>query len=245
MSKPSIELIEIVPVDAPPREVLEQAFGKHEGLEIYKSIVERVGIEPGEALGHGQRGVVYDLGAGRVLKLTEDAGEMEAAAIISRNPYSNLVRIYDAFVICDGQRGVGAIVREWVGSALDDLEDLKGFSDSLAMATMHAEDAFHDKIDEGLPADAALAGAVEDLVAYIEGIGIGPQQEKIERGIRAGIEALAARGIFGIDFAGRNIAVDDSGNAVIFDLGAVQVFKDAKLKRIGCPAGRVVSFESR
>ena len=240
----SIKLTEI-PLGYSAREALEVALGKKTGAAIYKQIVERVGRDPGPELGHGMKGVVYDLGDGRVLKLTADASEIEAMTLIRKEPHVNLVMVHDAFVVCRGKSGVGVVVREWVGNVLSNMDDVEGFKDSVSMAISHASDRL-DEYEEDHDIDQAFRQAAEDLLVYLEDIGKDDDTHIIESGLRAGIADLIGMGVYGIDFDSRNIAVDNSGTAVIFDVGVVQIDPQAAVKvdRIGCTDRRIVSFSS-
>jgi hypothetical protein len=237
-----IELIEI-PMDYSASEALEMALGKDVGATLYRQIVERVGKEPGPELGHGMKGVVYDLGDGRVLKLTADASELEAMTLMKQSDHPNLVRVEDVFVVCRGQSGVGVVVREWVGNVLLGRGKLR---DDLVWALNLALDTIYEH-REGRSNSEAIRDGMDDLLAYLEDVEGGSQEEqKIVRGIRAGISELRRLGVYGIDFHDKNIAIDDAGNAVIFDVGVVDLAVPVKLDQIGCMSGRpIVSFSSR
>lgn len=222
---------------------LEKALGKYGGSAIYKQIVKRVGKEPGLELGHGMKGVVYDLGDGRVLKLTADASEIEAMTLMMKSDHPNLVRVYDVFVACRGQSGIGVVVREWVGKALEKIEDFDRMNSRIRDAVDHAEESYEEAI--GSTKAEAAHWAMEDLLAYLENVGDGSAETlRIEHGIRAGIGALMGMGIYGIDFDPRNIAIDDGGNPVIFDVGVVEINprRTVRVSRIGCvPDRRIAS----
>lgn len=242
MSRP-IRLTDI-PTDFPAREALEKALGKYGGTVIYKQIVDRVGKEPGAELGHGMKGVVYDLGDGRVLKLTSDASEIEAMTALLRVDHPNLVHVEDVFVVCRGQSGVGVVVREWVGHVLENIESMDRLNSQIRNATDEAEERYDLYRPEHTDAQA-MHSAMEDLLIYLEDASRGRSEAfKIEKGLQAGIRTLMELGIYGIDFAPRNVAIDDGGNPVIFDVGVVRISarRTIKVARIGCvPERRIMS----
>lgn len=237
-----IELSEI-PLDYSAREALETALGKGAGAKIYQQIVERVGKEPGKNLGHGMKGVVYDLGDGRVLKLTADASELEAMTLMKDSKHPNLVRVEDVFVVCRGLSGVGVVVREWVGNVLEEFEGDKRLVIALSIAVEHAS-RYAENYEEGDPAGDSLLTGMEDLLAYLEDMGQDPAEEKVVKGLRSGLFELRRIGVYGIDFHPRNIAIDDGGAPVIFDVGVVELEKPVKVNRIGCTDRRIVSFSA-
>lgn len=233
----------LVPDGMPAREALEKSLGKFGGTDIYKKIVNRVGKEPGAELGHGMKGVVYDLGDGRVLKLTADASEIQAMTLMTKSSHPNLVRVDDVFVVCRGQSGVGVVVREWVGHLLENIEFADLMNSRIRNATDDAEEAY-DRYRNDESDVAAMQQAMEDFLAYLENAGDGSAETlKIERGIRAGVGALMDMGIYGIDFAPRNIAIDDNGNPVIFDVGVVRINprRTVKVARVGCVLDRRIA----
>jgi serine/threonine protein kinase len=228
--------------DLPAIDALKKSLGEHTGASLYKKIVDRVGKEPGAELGHGMKGVVYDLGDGRVLKLTADASEIEAMTLMMKSGHPNLVRVYDVFVVCRGRSGVGVVVREWVGKSLEKIEDFDRMNSRIRDAVDHAEESYEETA--GSTDTNAARYAMEDLLAYLENVGDGSAETlKIEHGIRAGIGALMDMGIYGIDFDPRNIAIDDRGNPVIFDVGVVQINarRTVKISRVGCVQDRRIA----
>ena len=228
--------------DLPAVDALKKALGGYTGATLYRKIVDRVGKEPGAELGHGMKGVVYDLGDGRVLKLTADASEIEAMTLMMKSDHPNLVRVYDVFVVCRGQSGIGVVVREWVGRALEKIEDFDRMNSRIRDAVDRAEESYEEAI--GSTKAQAVHYAMEDLLAYLEGVGDGSAETlKIEHGIRHGISALMGMGIYGIDFDPRNIAIDDSGNPVIFDVGVVEINprRTVKVSRVGCVQDRRIA----
>jgi hypothetical protein len=125
------------------------------------------------------------------------------------------------------------------------------------MAVDHASDSVDTSEEEHPHANSLLVG-MEDLLIYLEDLDHPYEahfpgrehvllESKIARGLRAGVRELFNLGVYGIDFHAKNIAVDDDGNAVIFDVGVVSVSprKSFKVQTIGCTPGRkIVSFSS-
>jgi len=233
-----------IPTDFSVREALEKSLGKYGGTVIYKQIVDRVGKDPGAELGHGAKGVVYDLGDGRVLKLTSDASEIEAMTLLRKSHHPNLVRVEDVFVVCRGQSGIGVLVREWVGRVLEGIESMDLMNSRIRLAVDDAEESYGDAHNAGYTSALASRHAMEDLLGHLEGAGYDSVEGmKIENGLRAGIGALMDMGIYGIDFDPRNVAIDDEGNPVIFDVGVVQINarRTVKVARVGCVRDRRIA----
>lgn len=234
----------LVPDGMPALEALQHALGELTGADLYWKIVKRVGWEPGPELGHGMKGVVYGLGPGRALKITADASEIQAMTLMKDVKHPNLVRVDDVFVVCRGRSGVGVVVREYVGNVLEKIDSMDYMNSRIRNAVDDAEENFEEYVrDGGYPTAGALSMAMQDLLAYFDNVNNGNADAlKIEEGIQSGITALMNEGVYGIDFDPRNIAVDDAGNAVIFDVGVVEIGKLVSVDRIGCPVGsRIIS----
>lgn len=217
---------------------LRQALGERTGAHLYKKIVERVGKEPGPPLGHGMKGVVYELGDGRVLKITSDASEIKAMTIMKGVDHPNLVRIDDVFVVCRGQSGVGIVVREWIGNVLETIEEMDYLNSLIRLAVDDAQDKIFDVYWDGYSEAEKMKLGMQELLDRLEEAGGDATEREVIRGLRSGIHKLLNLGIYGIDFDPRNIAVDNLGNAVIFDVGVVDLGKLAQVERIDCPVGR-------
>lgn len=236
MSRP-IKLA-LVPDGMPALEALQSSLGELTGAELYKKIVERVGREPGLELGHGMKGVVYGLGDGRALKITADASELQAMTLIKGVDHPNLVHVDDVFVVCRGQSGVGVVVREYVGNVLEKIEEMDYTNSLIRLAVDDADDDIREIYREGHSDWQASELGMQDLVDRLEDIGDHEAARKIVRGIRAGVKKLLSLEVYGIDFDPRNIAVDDDGNAVIFDIGVAAIGVPPDVDKIGCPVGR-------
>jgi len=240
MLKP-IKLINI-PTDRSALEALKKMLGDRDGEKVYQKIVRRIGREPGRELGHGMKGVVYDLGDGRVLKLTSDASEVEAMSILKGTDHPNLIRAYDSFVVCQGHKGVGVVVREWVGRTLEEIEEFDSLSSDIRNAVDEADEIFGERVHEEISRTEALKGAMEDLLILLGNLRFesGEDEVKILDGLIEGISALSFLGIYGIDFNPKNSAVDAKGNPMIFDVGVVLLGVLTNVDRIDCPVGKRV-----
>ena len=238
-----------IPLGYTAREALEMSLGKGAGTAIYKQIVNRVGLEPGQELGHGMKGVVYALPDGRVLKLTADASEIKAMTLLKGLKHPNLVRIDDVFVVCRGQSGVGVVVREWVGVSLQDVKGIAGLNEEMERILSVADKSIDDEIESRgeeeptLDRKNAMSVFLDLLQDYSETLDDWPDHQGIVRGIRNGVGKLYDLGIYGIDFDARNIAVDQDGNPVIFDVGVVKMDTEPDVATIGCPKGRPIVSE--
>lgn len=233
----------MVPDGMPALEALQKSLGERTGQALYEQIVKRVGKEPGAELGHGGRGVVYDLGDGRVLKITADSSEIQAMTILKGLDHPHLVHVDDVFIVCRGQSGVGVVVREWVGNVLENIKEMDYTNSLIRNAVDDADDAIADIYrEEHSDLEASHLG-MQDLIDRLDDVGDHDAARKVVRGLQSGIQKLLSLGIYGIDFEPRNTAVDDEGYAVIFDVGVVVIDpkRTAKVSRVGCVEDRHIS----
>lgn len=211
----------------PLADALENIFGRKAAPGILERVLGRVGEEPAEELGGGEKGVAYLLPSGRVLKLTADEDELRAVALLRGKDRPNLVRVHDAFYVRDGGNGTGVVVRDAVDEVLGwsgrypNLASLLRFSVVLAndvyiqrRGTYGARRALRDAM--GFLADEIREPKTHRLDAH---------ERALVPGILAAMSALEALGIYTIDFAPNNVGLVD-GRPVLFDLSAASVPED-------------------
>jgi serine/threonine protein kinase len=210
--------LELIPDGMPLNEALDYSFGA-DGDRVYKGIVQRVGEEPGEELGHGMWGVVYSLPSGKALKITASPGEVRAMKILQEVNHPNIVRVHDVFTVQANGRGVGVIVRDAVDDILRNVLD-QGQSNLLNIAKTNAAMAYDKLSREGTPEGEALDEGMKAFTRYLRKW----RAEPLFPGIISGVEKLRKLGLVGIDLHEANIGVDEPGTdrakPVIFDIGA-------------------------
>jgi hypothetical protein len=210
--------LEMIPDGMPLHEALQETFGEA-GDRIYKEIVQRAGEEPGEELGHGMWGVVYQLPSGRALKVTASPGEVRAMKVLQGVHHPNIVRIHDVFMVPPNGGGVGVVVRDAVDDVLRNVLD-QGQSNLLNIAKTNAAMTYDKLSREGMPEGQALDQGMKAFTQYLRKW----RQEPLFPGIISGVEKLRKLGLVGIDLHEANIGVDDPGTdkarPVIFDIGA-------------------------
>jgi len=211
-----------LPFGVPLFRALVDVHGAHRAPELYRRILSRVGETPGEEIGHGGHGVVYGLPSGRVMKVTWDPVEIEAMTALKGLQHPNVVHVHDAFVVrADGSGGVGVVVRDRPDKVL------KEFDPEISAFIEKASDVAYDAYERELRTTRnkahslrhAMAALMQHLFDEANRSG-----EWLLSDIGQGIADLGRVGVYGINFHGRNIGVDTSGDrprAVIFDFGRV------------------------
>jgi hypothetical protein len=209
------------------RELIDPRFVNQALLEISK----RVEGIPGEEVGRGAHGIVYNAGGGQAVKLTRDRGEVQAMATLKGVKHKNLVRVDDVLVIHGNRGGTGVVIRELVGKTLESLDQLEGAAvdltilvDAAAERAGEFEDVDPDEseLEPYQAVSRAMSGLYNGLGDVAEDYEPNSVDKKVLLGVRSAIGKLKGLGIFGVDFPPRNIAIDDSGDAVVFDIGAVE-----------------------
>jgi hypothetical protein len=213
--------LRMTPDGMPLEDALRESFGDS-GEWMYEQIVERALEKPGEEIGHGMRGVVYELPSGLALKVTSSPGEVRAMEILKKVQHPNLVEVHDVFTVNDlndRDNGVGVIIRDKVDEVLRNVLD-EGRSNLLNIAKTNAGMTYDKLRREGMAEGPALEEGMKAFTRYLRKW----RQEPLFPGIISGVEKLRKLGLVGIDFHEANIGVDDPGtdNArpVIFDFGA-------------------------
>jgi hypothetical protein len=183
----------------------------------------RAGGEPGKYLGSGAKGAVYALGRDRVLKVTMDGNEVSAAANLKGVRHPNLSFVHDAFVVTDGQKGAGIIVRDAIDTTLDKFD--KKVSKELDQIMDEVLESSADKIGVDVTRiedidPAVLAKEVELMIELMrfEGCEV---DEEILLDLADAFRALQHYGILGIDFDSKNVGVikKPKPRVVLFDYG--------------------------
>lgn len=199
------------------------AFGDESGDAIAQLVIMRAGGEPGKYLGSGAKGAVYALGRDRVLKVTMDGNEVSTAVNLKGVRHPNLSFVHDAFVVTDGEKGAGIIVRNAIDTTLDRFdkkaaagldqimdEVLESSADKIGVDVTRIED-----IDP-----VVLAKEVELAIELLrfEGCEVG---EKTLLDLADAFRALQHYGVLGIDFDSKNVGVirKPKPRVVLFDYG--------------------------
>ena len=203
------------------RRGMRGAFGDEAGDAVAQLVAMRAGQEPGKFLGSGAKGAVYALGKDRVVKVTMDGNEVAAAANLIGVRHPNLSLVHDAFVVTDGEKGAGIIVRASIDTTLDKFD--KKASKALDLVMDEVLESSQGKINAETFADidpAVIAEEVEMAIETLRFEGCEEAQD-ILLDLADAFRALRHFGILGIDFDSRNIGVikKPKPRVVIFDYG--------------------------
>jgi RIO-like serine/threonine protein kinase len=72
------------------------------------------------------------------------------------------------------------------------------------------------------------------MEALTEGLRGWSEEFPVLNDIASAIQELAIRGVYGIDFNPRNIAISNDGTPIIFDVGAVSFDRESWIRTVGC-----------
>jgi len=206
------------------RRGMRGAFGAETGDAIGQLVAMRAGQEPGKFLGSGARGAVYALGVGRVLKVTMDGNEVQAAQNLIGIRHPNLSFVHDVFIVTDGKKGAGIIVRDSVDTTLDKFDKktskmLDSVMDIVLESATYKLD--FDMMDRIVGIDPQLlASEMDRAIDLLRNRGCNVD-EKVLFDIADAFRELKHLGIVGIDFDAKNIGVikKPSPRVLIFDYG--------------------------
>lgn len=205
------------------RRGMRGAFGKEAGDAIAQLVILRVGEEPGKLLGHGAKGAVYALSRGRALKVTMDGYEVASATHLKGVRHPNLSFIHDAFVVSDGERGVGIVVRDAIDTTLDRFD--RDAADALDAIMDRVLESSAGKVEPNTKSfkDVDLkvvAQEVENAIQFLREDGC-ELDESLLLDVADAFRALQYFGILGIDFDSKNVGVvkRPKPRVVVFDYG--------------------------
>jgi hypothetical protein len=213
-----------------------------------EKVLDRVGSRPVGVLGTGAMGIAFQLEDGRVLKLTRDHDELEAAQALMSKSHPNMVRFYDVFIARNGI-GTGVIVRGSVDMNVASLARENAaflpLAKALLTATRRASDLFYPA---RVPASQGGWGAPGST---IEPLDVNRKNLKLAMGVWvdtlknatlkddfggdspslahkykndaiAGAMFLRKCGVYGFDFHAGNVGIvaeDGVTRGVIYDIG--------------------------
>ncbi len=214
-------------VEMPFEDAVGPRAGYHpnDAAVIPEKILRRVGEAPAAILGAGDKGVVYGLPSGKVLKLTKDASEVEALSVMKGVQDRHLVQVFDAFYAVDDPErpkpaGVGVVVRESIDStvlqvpAVWELRDL--FWQAAARGARASSDS--DDLCKGMDAYVGRLEAEMPELSHFQRIFV--------RAVASGVRRLRDLGICTFDLGPGNIGLI-AGRPVLYDVGVATV-KGAK-----------------
>lgn len=210
-------------VEMPFDDVVGPRAGYHpnEAAVVREKVLRRVGEAPVAILGAGDKGVVYGLPSGKVLKITRDASEVEALSLMKGAQDPNLVQVFDAFFAVDDPgsprlMGAGAIVREAVDAtvlkvpAVWELRDL--FWQAAARGSRMASES--GDLCKGMDTYAArLRAELPELNHF---------QRTFVKAVESGVKALKGLGICTFDLGPGNIGLIEQ-RPVLYDVGVATV----------------------
>lgn len=205
------------------RRGMRGAFGPEDGDAIGQIVAMRVGQEPGKYLGSGAKGAVYALGRGLVLKVTMDGNEVNAAANLIGVRHPNLSFVHDAFIVTDGQKGAGIVVRDAIDTTLDKFDqkaatELDKIMDDVLESSIEKVGADVQRIEDIDP--EILAGEIESVVENLRERGC-KIDGQVLLDLADAFRELRHLGILGIDYDAKNVGVikKPEPRVVLFDYG--------------------------
>lgn len=205
------------------RRGMRGAFGEEAGDAVAQLVAMRAGQEPGKYLGSGAKGAVYALGDGRVLKVTMDGNEVHAAANLIGVRHPNLSLVHDVFVVTDGAKGSGIIVRDAVDTTLSKFNrrasgELDQIMDEVLESSQGKVGSDVTRMEDIDP--KVLADEVELMIELLrmEGCEV---DEQILLDLADAFRVMRHYGVLGIDFDSKNVGVikKPKPRVVIFDYG--------------------------
>jgi hypothetical protein len=209
------------------------------GQAMAEKVLKRVGSTVVRVLGTGAMGVAFLLESGRVLKLTRDHNELEAAQALMRKRHPNITRFYDVFIARNGL-GTGVIVRgsvdQNVGLLARTMPEFLPLAKALREATDRAAEVVTGSRRSLYQAMNRWIGFLKDALEGVEvepgvrltirdeyGNALTPAVRGVLGDAIAGAEFLRECGIFGFDFHAGNVGVvmGEVGamRGVIYDIG--------------------------
>lgn len=203
------------------------AFGQEAGGAIRKLVELRLGAIPGKLLGSGAKGAAYVFGPSRAVKVTMDGNELQAAANLIGVQHPNLAMVHDVFIVSDGQKGAGIILRDAVDTTLNKYdrklaEQLNSTMDEVLESTQKAIGDDVGRIQDISP--KILAEQVGLMVELLRQDGCDLVEAALLMDLADAFRMLAHYGILGIDFDAMNVGVikKPSPRLVLFDYGMTQ-----------------------
>lgn len=216
------------------RQGLETRLGPAEAADAYARILARVGEEPVTVLGEGERGVVYGLPSGKVLKVTSDEGELRAMNLLKGRKHPNIVQVFDVFRLELSSGGnLGVILREAVDGSLEAAGAYRDLDQMMFMAVHHAQDLYRVRIKK-VPPRQALWEAMLSFAKELEDAeeDLKPWSRMLLPGIARAIEELQDLGIYMLDLKASNIGLIND-DPVLFDISLASVPEDAPDLELG------------
>ena len=229
----------------PLKEALMAWLDPEVGQRMYRAIIERVGDEPGQCLGHGGYGTAYALKGDdtKVLKVTGDMSEVLVMSDLPIHP--NIVRVYDSFLVKIPQikpwtegfkdAGVGVLIKDRVQSVLGGNDDVSMYLKKIISESKYAA---HPVLEMGVGAPnaetqrLAMEKFIEELYEWEKTNLVSGWDHEILMGVIDGLEALHKAGIYTIDAHLNNLGIAHDKvhgeRVVFFDIGAAST-EDADL----------------
>lgn len=169
----------------------------------------------GQLLGTGSYGAAYDVGDGRVLKLTHDHDEAIVSAMIRGKTLRNVVKIFDVFALSDSAREDD--YQPWYAVTREKLVAPKQ-RDIDVMKVMY--ELYEDKsLDLWVTQDRSMVSRWRTMLqGHLEFAGV-TRAMNILRDVAHGASELRAFGFDWTDFHDENIFLSETGVYKIVDVG--------------------------
>jgi hypothetical protein len=175
-----------------------------------------VPVEEWKKLGSGSNGTAFSLGDGRVLKVTKDASEATASAVLKNNPSPYVSRIYRVFQFKNPGGGDGFVVIAKQVKRLSDAARtvINDFYDALVHSG-HGEDiAAHAWAGDKLTCATQWVRALNKVKGPKLKSADLPMYKRVVIWLASALEDIALHGVHWIDCHGGNIMHDpEKGDA--------------------------------
>ena len=192
-------------------------------VQLYKMLLHKHGIRVQKWLGAGQYGDAFDIGGGKVLKVTRDDNEAKASNYLKGKSLKHVARIYDVFKFPDHPSLLGY---DYYGIVLERLKPLTGsLEEAVSQALFNVQEAVGTDIwaDRSIPSQRLFeyyvglftgkrkAEAQAD-VGYLQKVQIGEMRDE-----------LMQQGVIFHDMHPGNLGQRPDGTWACFDLGSESV----------------------
>jgi cytidyltransferase-like protein len=192
-------------------------------LAKYEPLLVKNGIKITKFLGSGYYGSAYDIGAGKVLKITDDADEARSSAHLLGKKSKTIVEFYNVFRFPQENQDD----QQFFGIVMEKVETLKPGSHQESILTSAVRE-FQDVVDNSSWIDKNLSW--DDITSYYETMMQNDPDNDIDStGVLQTLELfnigeirdeLLANDILFNDLHGGNLGYAKNGKWKAFDLGA-------------------------
>lgn len=211
---------------------------KGNNLEDFTNIIKRnfKKTEFDDVMGLGNFGVAFILNNGKILKITGDQTEINAASIILKNPRKNIVKIYNVKIteqkfyhrLSKSKKiNIGFILEEFVPYGLHEI-----IGKILDKIVKQVKNKF--KITNKIKTRTIMQKATKHLINKLYQAGEEHYFDEIIQ-VADGVDQLYKLGIYYVDPHSENILETEKGVFKIIDLGFNSALKSKSITQINRP----------